>query len=189
MKARKILRIVFTIFWTPALIFHEFSHYAAYLMFFKIPDDIKLTISFNKPLSGIVYKKKPFKNKYIKTVISLAPLLFYLIFIVLAFFIPYFWPLPLYLTLAFMHTLPSNGDVNAVLSLFEIDRTAGDYRNREIITRYLFPELKEAECALVELSLCILFENDNNKKEAMQQEFDALKEKIDKQFGFFTILE
>ena len=95
-----------------SIVIHELSHLIIGLLMFRKPTDI--IIKFNKR-SGEPYGMVVFKNKnkiFITQILSsLAPLLFMIMYIILAFYFNFFIFVVIYQLSTFKFSIPSEGDI------------------------------------------------------------------------------
>ena len=107
---KNLIRIVWLILNFIAVWLHELSHVFAYTLVFSKIETVKVYIK-NGVVGGFVTSKKMIRNRILDTFISLAPGIFFVIYIILSFYFSFFIFIVLLQIVTFKHTLPSKGDI------------------------------------------------------------------------------
>ena len=111
-----VLRVIFTLFYYPALVIHELSHAIMAVILFQIPIKIRFPFNFNRPLWGMVYFNESFKQlRFRAFLIYLAPLFSIIFFLGLSYFFHPIKYIVAYQIITYRYSLPSGDDIENCL--------------------------------------------------------------------------
>jgi len=140
-KTKYILGIIFNILFYPALIIHELSNLLVCLLLFRIPEYISIRFSLKNPIRGYInLKDSDSKNRFIFSLIALAPLFELVATYLLSLSYQGFQYLFLYQMITIQYSLPSAHDFNVVLESIKIERRFSDMLFINKVLYWLFPD-------------------------------------------------